>query len=115
MRETEKSPSGRSAGACPSFSRFEAPTRTSATAGAPWARSRCAREAPALAADPFSSPAVPASLWCLPGAVSTAARGRGAGIPAGGGPGGVSIPSQPQAAGGRRRAEGGASEHTLPL
>lgn len=68
--------------------------------------------APALAADPLPRPAVPASRWCPPGAVSAAARGGEGGVCAGGGPGGVSLP-QPLAAGGR--AEGGASAQTLLL
>lgn len=49
----------------PEFPRI--PTLTSA----PWARPGRAASAPA--ADPLLSPAVPASLWCRPGAVSAAA------------------------------------------
>lgn len=114
MREPEKSPSGRSAGACPSsFPTSGAPTLSRA----PFVRALGAllvrTGAPALAADPLPRPAVPASRWCPPGAVSAAAPGvGGGGVCAGGRPGGVSLP-QSLAAGGR--AEGGASAQTLLL
>ena len=53
MREPEKSPSGRSAGVCPSsLPTSGAPTLSRAPSCAPWARCRCARKPPRLPPTP---------------------------------------------------------------